>query len=403
MHYSRIMPPVKGHRYLPSTAILLNEIIKLSISLTMALYDLSGKHQNSSVTALFSSLVYSVLAPDAWKMAIPAMLYTLQNTLQYIAVSNLDAFIFQITYQLKIITTAMFSVSLLGRALSTRKWLSLLLLTVGVAVVQFPHGSMPMTMSELREDSRSNHWFKRSLERVKDAGAVAVVRLTRRSATYQGIAEDFALHNPTPNFSIGLLAIAVACITSGLAGVYFERVLKYNGSKQPKTSNQSVWVRNVQLSFFSIIPALLLGVMYKDGETIAHTGFFAGYNWIVWLAIALQAAGGILVALVISHANNIAKNFATSISVVISFLASVVFFDLEITFTVSATSHVRVDLLTTFSILLGLRSLLLQHGCIVVTRARACRRLLSQSMRSQGITPIQNTLISSLPRPLVVI
>jgi UDP-sugar transporter A1/2/3 len=44
----------------------------------------------------------SVFSGDGWLLAIPAVLYTLQNSLQYIAVSNLDAVHFQILYQLKV-------------------------------------------------------------------------------------------------------------------------------------------------------------------------------------------------------------------------------------------------------------------------------------------------------------
>jgi len=39
--------------------------------------------------------------------------------------------------------------------------------------------------------------------------------------------------------SIGLLAVIVACLTSGFSGVYFEKILK--GSKT------SLWIRNIQL------------------------------------------------------------------------------------------------------------------------------------------------------------
>ena len=68
---------------------------------------------------------------DTLKLAVPSGLYTLQNNLLYVAVSNLDAATFQVTYQLKILTTALFSITMLGKALSKQHWGALLLLFVG--------------------------------------------------------------------------------------------------------------------------------------------------------------------------------------------------------------------------------------------------------------------------------
>jgi hypothetical protein len=103
MHYSRIMPLAGGHRYFTSTAVFLNEVIKLAVSLTIAMYDISRTLPPSTpATVLFEQLYMSVFSGDGWKLAIPATLYTLQNSLQYIAVSNLAAVHFQILYQLKV-------------------------------------------------------------------------------------------------------------------------------------------------------------------------------------------------------------------------------------------------------------------------------------------------------------
>jgi UDP-galactose transporter len=332
MHYSRIMPPVNGQRYFTSTAVFLNEVIKLSISLTMALYEISGNLPSSTTaSALLSHLASSVFTGDSWKLGIPAMLYTLQNTLQYLAVSNLDAATFQVTYQLKILTTALFSVTMLGRSLSARQWVSLLALMVGVAIVQIPPSEEDPLAEILafRETSGEHHYFfPRSMTQLKDMATKNV--LTRRSATYQGINEDLAAQQPQLNASLGLAAVIVACMLSGLAGVYFEKVLK-----DTTASNQtSLWIRNVQLSFYSLFPAFFIGVVFKDGADIAREGFFAGYNYVVWLAIVSQAAGGVIVALVVNYADNIAKNFATSISIIISCLASFWFFEFQIAPTV---------------------------------------------------------------------
>lgn len=288
MHYSRVMPGYdSSSRYYASTAVFLNELIKLCVCGIVAVRQHGLKE---TYTEVFAS--------DSWKLAVPAILYTLQNTLQYTAVSNLDAATFQVTYQLKILTTAFFSVVMLQRVLSRPQWVSLLLLTAGIAMVQLP------------SDVVSAYFFKPPVDSSAGPGeADQKVNQKRQEATKGDEMNQF----------LGLVSVSIACILSGLAGVYFEKVLK---GTQP-----SLWVRNVQLSFFSLFPAFFIGVLGKDGASISENGFFHGYNGVVWTAIFLQAFGGIIVALCVKYADNIAKNFATSISILLSCIASLVFFD----------------------------------------------------------------------------
>jgi UDP-galactose transporter len=311
MHYSRIMPLVDGLRYHTSTSVFLNEVIKLSISATVALYDIAKNlPPGTPATALFSTLFSNVFAGDSWKLAVPAAMYTLQNSLQYVAVSNLDAATFQVTYQLKILTTAIFSVIMLGRVLSVKKWAALGLLMAGVAIVQLPP-YVPEAAAEVSKAAEAKRWLQ---------------AIARRSATYEGIGED---KKHVMNKSAGLMAVLIACALSGLAGVTFEKILKQSSTKQA-----SLWIRNCQLSFWSLFPAFFIGIVWVDGPNVAEDGFFAGYNWIVWTAIGFQAAGGIIVALVINYADNIAKNFATSLSIIVSCVASAYFFDFHVTLAV---------------------------------------------------------------------
>lgn len=180
--------------------------------------------------------------------------------------------------------------------------------------------------------------------------------LTRRSATYEGIANDLPPPDPLMNYSVGVTAAVVAAVVSGLAGVYFEKLLKESPTQA------SVWVRNVQLSFYSLIAAFFGGVVWQDGAGIREHGFFEGYNAVVWAAVVLQAAGGLIASLVIRDADNIVKNFATSISIVISFVVSVWAFKFTVTvpvrsqhrpplscFALPAAQHVFIQDLATAS------------------------------------------------------
>lgn len=121
---------------------------------------------------------------------------------------------------------------------------------------------------------------------------------------------------------LGLVAIIVACMLSGLAGVYFEKILK--------NSSVSIWIRNIQLGFFGFIFAIL-GAYSNDFTNIQNKGFFFGYSKMVIINILIQASGGLLVSLVIKYADNILKGFATSLAIIVSCLMSTYIFGTVIT------------------------------------------------------------------------
>ncbi|KJE94810.1 solute carrier family 35 member 2 [Capsaspora owczarzaki ATCC 30864] len=325
MRYSRTS---EGPMYLSSTAVVMTEAIKLLTCLVIIFFE-----ENLSVAATLGLLHREIVAkPDETaKMGVPSFLYTLQNNLLFVAVSYLDAATFQVTYQLKIITTALFSVIMLGKRLTRAKWIALVVLMVGVALVQLPP---PKATEELPARSENNGGVVpadaagaagrklNGLELTADLPEQHLRRLLaaipaneKESDAELAVAGDDA--GAASGSFIGLMAVITACCSSGFAGVYFEKILK--------GTQASIWVRNVQLGLFGAIIGII-GAFYQDGAAIAENGFFQGYTTVVWLVILMQAFGGLLVAVVVKYADNILKGFATSVSIVVSSIISIFLF-----------------------------------------------------------------------------
>ncbi len=164
---------------------------------------------------------------------------------------------------------------MLRKQLSSLQWVSLVFLFVGVAIVQLqPHDT----------------------------------KVSEKIATEQ---------NPL----VGLVAVIVSCLMSGFAGVYFEKILK--------NTKPTIWLRNVQLGVIGVVFGVATMQM-NDGASVQEKGFFFGYDWVVWFVICLNSFGGLMVAVVVKYADNILKGFATSAAIIVSSVASVFFFDFQL-------------------------------------------------------------------------
>jgi len=123
----------EGEQFFSTVAVVMAEIFKLFTCLCVILYESGG-----SFSKLCGFLKEKIIDDpvDTLKLSVPSLIYMIQNNLLYVAVSNLPAATYQVTYQLKILTTAMFSVTMLGKQLSKFQWLSMIMLFSGVAIVQ---------------------------------------------------------------------------------------------------------------------------------------------------------------------------------------------------------------------------------------------------------------------------
>eukprot|EP01127_Copromyxa_protea_P001317 TRINITY_DN11340_c0_g1_i1.p1 TRINITY_DN11340_c0_g1~~TRINITY_DN11340_c0_g1_i1.p1 ORF type:complete len:444 (-),score=38.42 TRINITY_DN11340_c0_g1_i1:73-1224(-) len=267
LRYSRTQ---EGDRYFSSTTVAVGELIK-SVTCVIVLFwqDTDAGH------SIYKHLVQDKM--DLLKVSVPSILYAVQNNLLFYALSNLSVPHYQVMYQLKVFTTALFSVALLAKKLTLVKWFALILLFLGVCVIQL----------DLNANSSSSE---------KEGG----------------------------DSLGGSVAVLAATITSGFAGVYFEKILKQ--------TPVSLWIRNLQLGVLGMISSFTI-VFASDREELfgpGGKGFFFGWNWLVVVVVFNQALGGFLVALVVKYADNILKGFAVSFSIILSSILSILFFDFSV-------------------------------------------------------------------------
>lgn len=296
MRYSRTNRDPNVPLYLASTAVFVMEVMKLVICFMVIAYQSGPKRFFSEIKLHIFQSPYEIL-----KLCVPSLLYTVQNNLLYLALTNLDAATYQVCYQLKILTTALFSAILLGRKFSKQKWLSLVVLTIGVAIVQ-ASGSGDQHSHHVQHDQEGAQLAAAQQEQEQQREAM----------------EAAAAAAAANNRWIGLIAVLCAACTSGFSGVYFEKILK--------GSRTSLWIRNVQMGLPSTIIAYLT-VYFKDAKAVQEQGFLGGYTNIVWTVVTVQAVGGLIVAVVVRYADNVLKVFATSFSIVVSCIISAFLFD----------------------------------------------------------------------------
>lgn len=195
------------------------------------------------------------LTTKSWPMAVPAFLYFFQNNLYYLELQLVSPAVYITLSQLKVLVTAIFAVIFLRQTVTKDQWRALVVLTVGAMLVQ----------SQSADFSSSS--------------------------------------------KLGLILIVIHCCSSAMAGIYFEKYLK-------QSSNQSVWQRNVQLSLYSLLFAILSRIFVQP--IAEERSFLDGFSALTWLLVVFSTINGLVIAFLIKTADNIVKNFGTTLSVVVT-------------------------------------------------------------------------------------
>lgn len=267
-------------KFLTSAAVLGSECIKLSLSVAYILF-VQRKSAATIVRYLREDVRNTLL------LVVPASAYNLQMSLEYVALANLDAAVFSVLVQTKLLCTALCAAVVLAKRLRYLQVISLVLLTTGVM------------LCNLKGTTTTN-----------DDGT-AVGSQTK-----------------------GILATLGIAASSGLASVYTEKVIKGGGggnnARSPKLSEEyGLAYTQVQLALMSLL-TIGLYACAKDSQAIYENGLFHNFTPAAFGSVLMSAVGGLIVASVLKFADSILKGYATALSVLLTGMLSQVLFGTQL-------------------------------------------------------------------------
>ena len=249
--------------------LLTAEVIKMVVA---CWYTVTDREKSDAQGQGIDKLMW--LIKNSSKMLVLAGIYGTMNILSFVALQYIGAGEFTICAQLKILTTAGFSVLILRTSMSWTRWRALALLVLGCTLVASP--------------------------------------------TFTG--EQGSKTNEVLLSVFGYAAVLTEVALSGFASIYFEKVVKST------TEVVTIWERNVQLGFYSIIMYSCI-IAYEWTDATNTRAPWSNWSILTVMVAAFGAAGGLLVAATLKYADSIMKTLAAAGAIVLSTVLGHMFLD----------------------------------------------------------------------------
>ena len=201
--------------------------------------------------------------PSVFLYCLPALCYFISNNCMFYIIRELGPTTFQITNNLKTLSTAILMRFVMSHKLTWTQLKALVLLVCGTLVTQ---------LQPVLQPSRNQN---------------------------QGV---FA--------SLGYTAVCVNALAAGLGSVYSERLLKGKATGR----DESLHWQNCQLYFFGFIFGLV-SLLTQDDD--GRKNIYDGFNGAAFATVFALSACGILVSCVLKYIDNFAKCFVNALSMMV--------------------------------------------------------------------------------------
>jgi UDP-sugar transporter A1/2/3 len=263
-----------------STVIFIQEAIKFIFAIFMLIT--SGGFREALKDWSISSWIKVA--------AIPAGLYTAQNTAALMAYQHLDGVTFNVLNQTKTLSAALCCYLIMGRKQSKIQIVALFMLLISALIIEHIV-SLDVIL----------HIWRQGLFDV----SFSSIPLSSSSL----LLDSSSSNDNTKHLTHGVIPVLLASFLSGLAGAISQKNLQSScgsgekGGRNPYLFSAELCVASLMILFISM-------KFSDDGDKIQQYGFFHHWTPETLIPIVTNAIGGIVVGLVTKYAGSVRKGFA---------------------------------------------------------------------------------------------
>lgn len=254
-----------------STVIFVQEAIKFTFA-TFMLIASGGFRMALKDWSIFSWIKVA---------AIPAGLYTVQNTAALMAYQHLDGVTFNVLNQTKTLSAALCCYLIMGRKQSKAQIIALVMLLISALIIE--------------------HIVSLDVIQVWKEGLVV------SSVSSVSLSSSFSF--ATKHWTHGVMPVLLASFLSGLAGAISQKNLQSSCGSGEK-GGRNPYLFSAELCVASLIILSISMTVSDDGQKIQQYGFFHHWTPQTLIPIVTNAIGGIVVGLVTKYAGSVRKGFA---------------------------------------------------------------------------------------------
>lgn len=212
--------------------------------------------------------------------ALPAGLYTIQNSAALLAYQHLDGITFNVLNQTKTLSAALCCYLLIGRKQSSVQIISLFLLLISALIIE------NMISIDFLGGGEGKNSDDNTQEKTILAGDIG-----------------------GKHFTHGVLPVLFASFLSGLAGAISQKNLQ-SASGCGSSGGRNPYLFSAELCVASLAVLSISMLFSEDGERIRSNGFFDQWTPHTFIPIVANSIGGIVVGLVTKYAGSVRKGFA---------------------------------------------------------------------------------------------